>query len=129
LPFFCRAKRASFFLTLSPIENPAGSAQSWRQMKVPAGRAEKIELDAPCAIPREDLLTQDEMAARLKTTVRTVVRLQHEGILPFIAMGKAVRFYWPAVISHLISNFMVTKCAPHRPLLLNHETHKKHENN
>ena len=55
------------------------------------------------------LLTQEEMAARLKTTVRTVVRLQKDGVLPVIELGKAVRFYWPAVISHLISNFMVCR--------------------
>ena len=55
------------------------------------------------------LLTQEEIAARLKTTVRTVVRLQKDGVLPRIELGKAVRFYWPSVISHLISNFLVTR--------------------
>jgi excisionase family DNA binding protein len=58
------------------------------------------------------LLTQEEMAARLKTTVRTVVRLQKEGVLPRIELGKAVRFYWPSVISHLVTNFTVTKGVP-----------------
>ena len=58
---------------------------------------------------QDDLLTQDEVAARLKVTVRTVIRLQHDGVLPVITLGKAVRFYWPAVISHLITNFTVTR--------------------
>ena len=57
----------------------------------------------------EALLTQDEVAARLKVTVRTVARLQHDGVLPFITLGKAVRFYWPAVIAHLIANFTVCR--------------------
>ena len=55
------------------------------------------------------LLTQDEVAARLKVTVRTVVRLQHDGVLPFIALGKAIRFFWPAVISHLTTHFTVVR--------------------
>jgi len=55
------------------------------------------------------LLTQEEVAARLKVTVRTVVRLQHDGVVPFILLGKAVRFYWPAVISHLNANFTVVR--------------------
>ena len=42
--------------------------------------------------PTTDLLTQEEAAAKLKVTVRTVVRLQHDGVLPFIFLGKAVRF-------------------------------------
>ena len=63
-----------------------------------------------------ELLTQDEVALRLKVTVRTVIRLQRDGVLPFILLGKAVRFYWPAVVSHLISNFTVTKCVPHGPV-------------
>ena len=59
--------------------------------------------------PTTDLLTQEEAAAKLKVTVRTVVRLQHDGVLPFIFLGKAVRFYWPAVIAHLIANHTITK--------------------
>ena len=55
------------------------------------------------------LLTQDEVAARLKVTVRTVIRLQHDGVVPVIELGKAVRFYWPSVISHLVSNFTVCR--------------------
>ena len=60
----------------------------------------------------EDLLTQDEVAARLKVTVRTVARLQHDGVLPFILVGKTVRFYWPTIISHLKANFTV--CRGHK---------------
>jgi hypothetical protein len=69
----------------------------------------------PAANLSEVLLDQDEAAARLKVTVRTLVRHQNDGVVPFIELGKAVRFYWPAVISHLIANFMVTKRTPHGP--------------
>ncbi|MGD0745388.1 MAG: excisionase family DNA-binding protein [Verrucomicrobiota bacterium] len=56
-----------------------------------------------------DLLTQEEVAARLKVTVRTIVRLQNDGVVPFILMGKSVRFYWPAVVSHLNRNCTVCR--------------------
>lgn len=59
----------------------------------------------------EDLLTQDEVAPRLKVTVRTVVRLQNDGVLPFILLGKAVRFHWPTVISHLNANCTVVRAS------------------
>jgi excisionase family DNA binding protein len=84
-----------------------------RQMKA-------IHLATQSGEQHEDLLTQDEVAARLKVTLRTVIRLQHDGVLPVIFVGKAVRFYWPAVISHLISNFTVCRSLrsatmPHGP--------------
>lgn len=63
----------------------------------------------------EVLLTQDEVAARLKVGLRTLVRLQHDGAVPFIVLGKSVRFYWPAVVSHLNANATVCRCVPHGP--------------
>jgi len=61
----------------------------------------------------DDLLTQEEAAAKLNVTVRTLVRLQNEGVVPFVLLGKAVRFYWPAVISHLTTNFTVCRWQRH----------------
>jgi excisionase family DNA binding protein len=61
------------------------------------------------ATPNDDLLTREELAARLKVTSRTVFRLQSDGVVPFILLGKSVRFYWPAVVSHLNANSTVTK--------------------
>lgn len=66
-------------------------------------------LATPNGVTYEDLLTQDEVAARLKVTVRTVVRLQNEGVVPFILLGKSVRFFWPAVVAHLNANFTVCR--------------------
>jgi excisionase family DNA binding protein len=59
--------------------------------------------------PTDELLTPDEVAVLLKVTVRTVERWQQEGVLPFLRLGHAVRFYWPAVVEHLISNFTVCR--------------------
>jgi len=58
-----------------------------------------------------ELLTQEEVAALLKVTVRTVERWQHEGVLPYLRMGHAIRFHWPSVVQHLIANFAVCRLA------------------
>jgi excisionase family DNA binding protein len=59
--------------------------------------------------PREELLTADEVAVLLKVTVRTVERWQQDGVLPFLRLGHAVRFHWPAVVQHLTANFTVVR--------------------
>jgi excisionase family DNA binding protein len=69
----------------------------------------KQMLTAATNDPHDDLLTQEEVAARLKVTVRTVVRLQHDGVIPFILLGKSVRFFWPTVVSHLNANSTVCR--------------------
>jgi excisionase family DNA binding protein len=56
-----------------------------------------------------ELLTQEEFAAQIKVKLRTVERWQDEGVVPYLRMGKCVRFYWPAVLSHLIENFTVLR--------------------
>jgi len=59
--------------------------------------------------PRELLLTQEEIAALLQVTPRTVERWQQEGVLVYLRMGHVIRFYWPAVLEHLIANFAVCR--------------------
>jgi len=59
----------------------------------------------------DDLLTQEELAERLRVGLRTVVRLQHDGTVPFIVLGKSVRFYWPAVVAHLNAHSTVARGA------------------
>lgn len=61
------------------------------------------------ATVREELLTQEEMAAQFKVAVRTVIRWQQDGTLPFLQLGNTVRFHWPTVINHLIANFTVCR--------------------
>ena len=58
---------------------------------------------------QNDLLTQEELAARLRVGLRTLVRLQHDGVIPCIVLGKSVRFHWPAVVSHLNANAVITR--------------------
>jgi len=53
------------------------------------------------------LLTQKEIAARLRVGLRKLIQLQHDGTVPFIVLGKSVWFYWPAVLSHLNANATV----------------------
>jgi len=50
-------------------------------------------------------LTKRELAVRLKMTVRTVENWQRRGILPYMKIGKVVRFHWPEVIQHLKANY------------------------
>jgi excisionase family DNA binding protein len=57
----------------------------------------------------EQLLTPEDVAALLQVTVRTVERWQQEGVLVFLRMGHTIRFHWPSVVNHLLSNFMVNK--------------------
>jgi excisionase family DNA binding protein len=58
---------------------------------------------------QEELLTQEEVAALLQVTVRTVERWQQEGVLPHLRLGHTVRFYWPAVVNHLLTHFTVCR--------------------
>ena len=49
----------------------------------------------------ESLLTPQELAARLKVSVRTVVRLQKGGVVPARAVLGRIRFHWPEVVASL----------------------------
>ncbi len=75
------------------------------------GQSKNKNRSRPMDEGHDDLLTQEELAARLKVGLRTLVRLQHDGAIPFIVLGKSVRFFWPAVVSHLNANSTVCRCA------------------
>jgi len=64
---------------------------------------------ASAANPADEMLNKEELAARLKMTVRSVENWQKRGILPFIKAGKIVLFYWPDVVEHLKANFRVCR--------------------
>ena len=52
------------------------------------------------------MLTKRELAARLKTTLRTVENWQRARLLPYVKIGgKAVLFHWPEVVDFLKKNF------------------------
>lgn len=55
----------------------------------------------------ESYITKEEVAKRLKKTVRTVENWQRKGILPFVKAGRSVLFKWSDVVEHLQSNFRV----------------------
>lgn len=49
----------------------------------------------------QELLTPDELAKRLKVSVRTVYREQADGKLPGRTVRGKLRFYWPDVVKAL----------------------------
>jgi excisionase family DNA binding protein len=57
----------------------------------------------------DDYLTKEELAKRLKKTVRTIENWQRRGVLPFVKIGPCVLFYWPDVKEHLQANFRVVR--------------------
>ena len=57
----------------------------------------------------EGYITKDEMARRLKKTVRTIENWQRRGIVPFVKAGHSVLFKWTDVEAHLQTNFRVCR--------------------
>src|SRR5688572_6448986 len=57
----------------------------------------------------EGYITKQEVARRLKKTVRTVENWQRRGYIPFIKAGHSVLFDWPDVEAHLQKNFRVCR--------------------
>jgi excisionase family DNA binding protein len=49
----------------------------------------------------DTLLTKQNLAPRLKCSVRTVDEWMRRGRLPYIKVGKAVRFRWGDVLAKL----------------------------
>jgi excisionase family DNA binding protein len=59
----------------------------------------------------EGYITKEEVAKRLKKTVRTVENWQARGIIPFVKAGRSVLFKWSDVEGHLQSNFRICRKA------------------
>ena len=59
----------------------------------------------------EGYITKEELAKRLKKTVRTVENWQAKGIVPFVKAGRSVLFKWSDVESHLQTNFRICRKA------------------
>ena len=47
------------------------------------------------------MLTKEELAAKLKVSVRSIENWKHDGYLPFLKIANVVRFHWPTVLSQL----------------------------
>jgi hypothetical protein len=54
-----------------------------------------------------EFLNKQEVADRLKVTIRTVENWQRAGLLPHLKISNAIRFHWPDVVEHLKRNFTV----------------------
>jgi excisionase family DNA binding protein len=52
--------------------------------------------------PEDYLLTKTDLAERLRVKPRTVDNWMAEGRLPFLKLGKTVRFSWPTVKESLL---------------------------
>ena len=63
----------------------------------------------PQSIASDEMLTKEELAPRMKVSVRTIEQWQHDGHLPYLKLGQVVLFYWPEVVKHLIANFTVRR--------------------
>lgn len=59
----------------------------------------------------EGYITKEEVARRLKKTVRTVENWQRRGILPFVKAGRSVLFKWSDIEAHLQQNFRCLRTA------------------
>jgi excisionase family DNA binding protein len=52
----------------------------------------------------QNLLSQKELAARLRVTPQTVLKYTSEGVIPFIMIGRCKRFDYDRVLSALEKN-------------------------
>jgi hypothetical protein len=66
--------------------------------------------DQAAAAPADVMLSKEELAAKLKVSLRSIENWQHEGYLPFIKVASVVMFHWPTVLAHLQTRFSVAPC-------------------
>ena len=57
--------------------------------------------------PTDEMLTKEEVAGRLKVSVRTIENWQHDGHITFLKISNVILFYWPAVVKHFLTNYTV----------------------
>ena len=56
--------------------------------------------------PADEMLTVAELAARMKTTVRTIEEWRKDRVLRGIKVDPVLRFYWPAVVQRLMEDYL-----------------------
>lgn len=64
-------------------------------------RAAQAENTGPLDSQIDELLTKQGLRPKLKVSIRTVDEWMKQGRLPYIKIGKAVRFRWSDVVAHL----------------------------
>jgi len=55
----------------------------------------------PSTASADELLEKSEIAERLKISIRTLDQWMRAGRVPFLKIGKTVRFRWADVLAHL----------------------------
>ncbi len=60
------------------------------------------------AAPADVMLSKEELAPKLRVSVRTIENWQRKRYLPFIKVANVVIFYWPTVLAHLQTHFSVS---------------------
>lgn len=74
---------------------------------------QRMKTEAPVnqtnLVASDEMLTKEELAPRMKVSVRTIEQWQHDGHLPYLKLGQVVLFYWPEVVKHLTANFTVRR--------------------
>jgi len=55
----------------------------------------------PASASADEILEKPETANRLKISTRTLDQWMRAGRVPFLKIGKTVRFRWPDVLAHL----------------------------
>jgi len=87
-------------------QSTAGGSATGQQMPEVGGLTFGQDLGA-----RDEMFTREEMAAKLKVTVRSIENWQHDGFLPYIKIGNALWFYWPDVVQHFLTHFRTLRVA------------------
>ena len=104
-PFFCDTpnvepvKRKTLEDKIGKAEMPAAANPS-----LPGPDRTSAWQAALSRLPGEGLdvmLTKEELAAKLKVSVRSIENWKHDGYLPFLKIANVVRFHWPTVLTQL----------------------------
>ena len=61
----------------------------------------------PANTSADEILEKPATAERLKISTRTLDQWMRAGRVPFLKIGKTVRFRWPDVLAHLTQNCRV----------------------
>ena len=64
-----------------------------------------ISIAARLENPCDEILTKEDLAAKMKVSVATIENWIRGGHLPVIQRLNVIRFYWPDVLAHIRANF------------------------
>lgn len=67
-----------------------------------------LKMGASHPVPADVMFSKNELAPKLRVSVRTIENWQRKRYLPFIKVANVVIFYWPTVLTHLQTHFSVS---------------------